>query len=150
MSADASRLRDALDSWAYAVQAGAVDDVPDLVRPLAPLGVSTPTSDREPGQLRASLTVSEQVNSGGPQFRGKVAAPVPQAVWTDQGTLPHEIVPRGPGYPLRFYWPKVGGIVRFMRVNHPGNAAQNWWEPSVRMAYTQALLARAVSTPFAA
>lgn len=37
-----------------------------------------------------------------------------------QGSRPHPITPRGKGYPLRFYWKKVGGEVRAMRVNHPG------------------------------
>lgn len=148
MSADASKVRAALESWAWQMQAGAVEDVPDLIRPMAPLGTQNPGSDRVPGQLRESITVSQHVTPGGPQFAGKVAAPVPQAVWTDQGTSPHEIVPIGSGYPLRFYWAQAGGIVFRWRVNHPGNAPMNWWEPSVRLAWSQALLARAVSTPF--
>lgn len=148
MSADAGKVREALNLWAYQVQAGAVEDTPDRLRPLTPIGTETETSTRAPGQLRESLTVSEHVGAGGPRFVGRVSAPVPQAVWTDRGTSPHEIVPRGPGYPLRFYWPKVGGIVFRWRVNHPGNPAQNWWEPGVRQAWMAALLARAVSTPF--
>lgn len=149
MSADATKVRDALQSWAYNVQIGAVEDTPDLIRPFAPVSTPTDTSTRPPGQLRDSITVSTPVTSGGTSFTGRVSAPVPQAVWTDRGTDAHEIVPRGSGYPLRFYWMKAGAVVHFMHVNHPGNAAMNWWEPSVRLAWGQALLARAVSTPFA-
>lgn len=67
-------------------------------------------------------------------------------VWTyvDQGTKPHVIAPKGPGYPLRFrtgYKPKtlprpartvIGGggaagpEVRAMRVQHPGTEARNF------------------------
>lgn len=38
-----------------------------------------------------------------------------------QGSRPHEIRPKRRGYPLRFYWDKVGGEFRTMKVNHPGN-----------------------------
>lgn len=148
MTADASRVRAALTAWADAVQTGAVDDVPDMVRPLAPLGTSTPTSTRAPGELRNSITVAQRVTSNGTSFRGRVAATAPQARWTDRGTDPHEIVPRGPGYPLRFWSARAGVIVFRWRVFHPGNAAQNWWEPAVRSAFVQSMLTRARSTPF--
>jgi hypothetical protein len=38
----------------------------------------------------------------------------------DQGARPHVIRPRRARF-LRFYWPKVGRVVFFRRVNHPGN-----------------------------
>lgn len=38
-----------------------------------------------------------------------------------EGAKPHPIRPKRRGYPLRFYWDKVGGEFRTMKVNHPGN-----------------------------
>lgn len=53
--------------------------------------------------------------------------------WAAQeyGARAHEIRPRGPGYPLRFYWAKVGRMVAFWRVNHPGNAPQPFMRPAL-------------------
>ena len=48
------------------------------------------------------------------------------------GTKAHPI-PKGgskeqqaKGYPLRFYWARVGKVVSFWSVNHPGHAGTNW------------------------
>lgn len=67
--------------------------------------------------------------------------------YVSQGTRPHIIKPKGAGYPLKFKWggkgsykartttsggykgpgKVVGGkVVRFMKVNHPGNKARNF------------------------
>ena len=53
--------------------------------------------------------------------------------WEPQeyGARPHVIEPRGPGYPLRFYWAKAGRVVAFWRVNHPGNAPQPFMRPAL-------------------
>ena len=48
------------------------------------------------------------------------------------GTASHEIRPKGPGYPLRFYWPKVGAFVAFMKVQHPGTKANTVLTDSTR------------------
>lgn len=51
------------------------------------------------------------------------------AYWTDQGTRPHVIRPKASnrtGY-LRFYWPKVGRVVRLRKVNHPGIRNPGHW-----------------------
>lgn len=69
----------------------------------------------------------------------RVYTPQPLGKWILEGTKPHVITPRGPGYPLRFFWPKVGRVVRFMRVNHPGTKANPFlsrayrrWLPGAR------------------
>lgn len=46
---------------------------------------------------------------------------VPYAIFVHEGTQPHEIVARNASV-LSFYWPKVGAMVAFPRVMHPGNA----------------------------
>lgn len=59
-----------------------------------------------------------------------VIANVSYALVQELGARPHVIVPRGPGYPLRF---KVGGMTVFARkVNHPGNVGQHYLEKSLR------------------
>jgi len=143
MTADASRLRDGLARWALQVQTDAVEAMPDLIRPSAPLGKPSedPESSYVPGALRAAIAVTSPVSNGGTRFPGRVSAPVPQAVYTDRGTEPHRI-PKDGVKLLRFPW--RGAIVYRMHVDHPGTTAQNWWEPAVRAAYTQALLAAAV------
>lgn len=50
------------------------------------------------------------------------------------GTPPHEIRPKGPGYPLRFYWAKVGAWVAFMKVSHPGTAPNDFLTPALEAA----------------
>jgi hypothetical protein len=144
MTADASRLRAGLARWAYTVQSDAVQAVPDLVRPYAPVGKPSedPMSSYVPGALAASITVSQPVTFGGTRFAGRVSAPVPQAEYTDRGTVPHEIVPVRAKV-LRF--PQNGTIVYRMHVNHPGNPPMPWWEQAVTAAYGQALLSVAVA-----
>ena len=47
-----------------------------------------------------------------------ISTPKPLGDWIARGTPPHVIVPRGPGYPLRFV---IGGrTIYTYRVNHPG------------------------------
>ena len=49
-----------------------------------------------------------------------VSTPQPLGKWIIEGTKPHEITPKGPGYPLRFFWEKLGKVVYTYHVNHPG------------------------------
>lgn len=54
------------------------------------------------------------------QYRAVVSANERYALWVDQPTRAHIIKPKRRGYPLRFFWAKVGRYVSFMRVRHPG------------------------------
>lgn len=49
-----------------------------------------------------------------------VSTPQPLGRFIIEGTKPHIITPKGSGYPLRFYWEKMGRVVHFYSVNHPG------------------------------
>ncbi len=51
-----------------------------------------------------------------------VTTPQPLGKFILEGTKPHEITPKGPGYPLRFFWEKVGKVAYAYRVWHPGTA----------------------------
>lgn len=41
----------------------------------------------------------------------------------EYGSAPHTIEPKNPGGLLVFFWPVVGHVVRFKKVNHPGTRA---------------------------
>lgn len=157
MSANATHVRSALLQWAANVHDQTCRQVPDLMRPHAPIGKGLPGA-RSPGALRASIMQDGDVaGQGSARLTGRISAPVIQARTTDQGSPAHPIEPRGP-YPLRFFWPKAGGFVaswgwhgrHFGMVEHPGNDAQNWWLPALRLAFIEAQLAAARSVAFAA
>lgn len=70
---------------------------------------------RSPGTLRDSIVVRILDESNGPRFQVGSADPV--ALWVHEGTVPHRI----DGNPLLiFYWSKMGTVVAFRHVNHPG------------------------------
>lgn len=52
-------------------------------------------------------------------FIGRVEARTTYALWVEAGTKPHEIRVRNARF-LVFFWPKVGHVVHFKKVNHPG------------------------------
>lgn len=66
-------------------------------------------------------------------LQGDVGANVPYTRWVDQGTKPHKIVAKNAPY-LTFYWPKVGRVVHFKSVNHPGNKPYRFLERGVQAA----------------
>ena len=76
------------------------------------------------GRLAAS--VRSKVWTVGLKIHGTVGSDLPYAKFSDTGTAPHIIRPRGPGYPLRFYWRKVGRVVTPYKVNHPGQRSKGW------------------------
>jgi len=47
------------------------------------------------------------------------------AMSTEVGAAPHRIVAHREPY-LKFFWPKVGRVVRFRSVNHPGMMGRHW------------------------
>ncbi len=82
------------------------------------------------GELRDSIVQHRTVATDS-TFSTTFEATAPQAGWTNDGTEAHVIRPKRPGYPLRFFWPKVGTVVRFMSVNHPGNVGTKWWDKTL-------------------
>lgn len=70
------------------------------------------------GQLRNSLYW--QVGELGAVLHG-----AEQGVFVAGGTSPHVIAPRTK-QALAFYWPKMGGGIVRRRVQHPGNAANDF------------------------
>jgi hypothetical protein len=67
-----------------------------------------------------------------------VFTPQPLGKWITEGTRPHVIRVKRARF-LRFYWPKVGRVVYFKSVNHPGTKANPFlsrayrrWLPGAR------------------
>ena len=88
------------------------------------LQVERDTNVGETGVLRNSYQV-EGPKVAGPQVTMRISNPTPYASFVDKGTRPHEIR----GNPLLvFFWAKVGRVVAFPRVNHPGNIAYDFFE----------------------
>lgn len=85
------------------------------------------------GKLRADIKSKERVVVDGIQFEvGNWGVRYARA--HHEGAKPHKIVPRGPGYPLRFQ--VAGKTVYAMSVNHPGNRPNpylaRWLREAVR------------------
>jgi hypothetical protein len=73
-------------------------------------------------------------------------ADTPQARFVNDGTNPHPIAPKanpgaigGPKRPLFivgepllvFFWARVGRVVRFRWVDHPGYKGSGWWDYTI-------------------
>ena len=76
------------------------------------------------GFLSASISTKINIVKGGKAVTGRVGSPLWYAASVHDGAVPHKIRPLLPGYPLKFYWRKVGTTVRLMHVNHPGQRGQ--------------------------
>jgi len=82
------------------------------------------TGEYTTGRLAASIRSTYRTQ--GWRIHGSVGSHLPYAKFPDTGTAPHVIRPRGAGYPLRFYWRKVGRVVTPWKVNHPGQRSKGW------------------------
>lgn len=74
------------------------------------------------GRLRESIRASRVKVSGPFRVEAHVSANRRYARFVHEGTRPHIILARR-ARALRFYWPRVGKVVFFKSVNHPGNDA---------------------------
>lgn len=81
-----------------------------------PDAFSAATRKRRPGTLRDSI-VKRVI--GGTNPRVEVGSSDPIALWHHEGTRPHVIRARRAPL-LVFFWPRVGRVVAFEKVNHPG------------------------------
>lgn len=60
---------------------------------------------------------------------------VPYAIWVHEGANPHEIRARNAPR-LVFFWEKVGSLVAFPVVQHPGNKPNRFLERALRTVQT--------------
>lgn len=78
---------------------------------------STSSSTRKPGALRDSIVKRLVDSPSGPVMQ--IGSDDPVALWHHEGTQPHII--RAKNAPkLVFYWARVGKVVAFVQVHHPG------------------------------
>lgn len=87
---------------------------------------------KKTGELAGRIHWMRKVYPTGIGFEAGSSAPY--AFYPDQGTLPHRIRPRHPGGQLVFFWPKVGQVVRFNSVMHPGSIGTRFLERGMRRA----------------
>lgn len=78
------------------------------------------------GALGKSLTVKRGGNPSGKGIWFEAGSwTISYTIFMDQGTKPHEIKAKGNGT-LVFFWPKVGKVVGFKSVQHPGTKAYDF------------------------
>jgi hypothetical protein len=74
-------------------------------------------ANKKTGKMAASLHVIKKTLAKGIAF--DAGSKIHYTLFMEQGTKPHKIKAKGGGY-LAFFWPKVGKMVYFRSVNHPG------------------------------
>lgn len=82
------------------------------------------------GRLAKSIT-TEVINvpTG---VRGRVGSKLSYAASAQSGAKRHRIVPHLPPSALRFFWRKVGHVVYFSSVNHPGQKGKHYLTEPLR------------------
>ena len=89
------------------------------------------------GELRSSQQVKASL-SRGQVLSSTIEYPSDVASFLEDGTRPHLIT----GNPLLvFFWPRVGRVVFFRHVNHPGSTKRKGWFSKImrRPVWTRAL-----------
>lgn len=123
---DWSSLEQKIHERADEIMDQAYELVLDDCRDDCPVSTPTPTSTREPGQLRDSLRLLEQYTNGTLHVRA-IGSDLDYAPYTDEvDTGTHDIF----GNPwLRFWWdgPNGPGIYFYKHVVHPGTTGQRWF-----------------------
>lgn len=76
------------------------------------------------GNLAKSIETEVRNIPGG--VRGRVGSRLGYAASAQSGAEAHVIRPHRPPMALRFYWRKVGHVVYFSKVNHPGQAGKHY------------------------
>lgn len=129
MGVDVTALQQRVRQFAVAVMDDTLDQMPDQMRPYAPIGKGPAA-----GALRDSIARDRGEFTTGDVIRGRIIAPVIQARTTDQGSPPHIIRPKKVGGLLVFE-ASGGGTVFARVVNHPGNDPRPWFERALRASF---------------
>jgi hypothetical protein len=89
---------------------------------------------RRPGTLWDSIV--KRVSDTGAGVAVLVGSEDPIAMLHHEGTEPHVIAARRRPL-LVFYWPKVGRVVAFKRVNHPGTDPNRFLTDALQVLHTR-------------
>lgn len=139
----ADGLRPLVQRYAREVTNRAGEDIADRIRKAAP--VHKPDA-RDPrprigGRLAKSIERSS-ARERGSTITTVVSTEVDYASFQDQGTKgPYMIFPKRAGGRLVFFWPRVGRVVAFRQVRHPGirNPSKFWSSNTRRQDWEDAL-----------
>jgi hypothetical protein len=87
------------------------------------------------GELSASIITRRDRNlrTGDPE--GSVITLAPHGLMIQKGTKRHTIKPRNPEGRLTFFWAKVGRVVSFKKVTHPGTDTNPFMERALIKAF---------------
>jgi len=88
-------------------------------------------ANKRTGAMAAGAHFIKGQWSGGIQF--DAGTPIPYSLFVDQGAKPHKIEAKNASH-LTFFWPKVGHVVHFKSVNHPGNKPYKFLERALDKA----------------
>lgn len=106
-------------SWGGPV-GGHLREATELVGVAARVGAPKHT-----GELAAGHITSYGHHGTKRDLESQIIAIPEHAIYVIKGTFPHVI--RAKNHPhLVFFWPKVGHVVRFKSVNHPGTSPNNY------------------------
>jgi hypothetical protein len=75
---------------------------------------------------RLAHSISREVTNVPNGVRGRVGSPLRYAASAQDGAEAHIILPHRPPWALRFFWRKVGHVVMFKKVNHPGQPGKHY------------------------
>lgn len=101
------------------VRSAAMDPAVDLVRKVTRRVESGARRKVNVSSGRTKASIYRTVRTTPYTVTGKVGAESPWVLIEHDGAKPHIIRPRK-ARALRFYWKRVGSVVTFARVNHPG------------------------------
>jgi hypothetical protein len=88
-------------------------------------------ANKRTGAMAAGMHYKKSTWSRG--LQALVGSEVDYTLYVDQGTKPHPIHAKN-APALVFYWPKVGRVVAFKSVNHPGNKPYKFLEKGFERA----------------
>ena len=87
------------------------------------------------GELSKSIIVRKGKTNGG-ELEGRVVAIPKHAIFVHEGTAPHVIKAKN-APALVFYWHRVGKVVMFDSVNHPGNPTDPFLLKGLRRTFNR-------------
>ncbi|MCP5016867.1 MAG: hypothetical protein GY938_16605 [Ketobacter sp.] len=108
------------------------------------LGLARAEAPEKTGEFKRGLAIDIFATGNAVGF--KLTMPQPLGTFIQKGTKPHRIPTGGSaaqiskGYPLRFFWAKMGRVVTFWSVQHPGTKPDKFmgrayrrWLPGARL-----------------
>jgi len=84
--------------------------------------------NKRTGRMVGNIEIKKGTWAKGIEFQ--VGTDVPYALYVHEGTKPHEIKAKNAPF-LVFFWPKVGKVVYFKRVWHPGTKPYKFLEKAL-------------------